>query len=66
MTNPMQAIHNIETGEVVEVELTTEQLALILEEKAKREAEKLKTEIDKAALFSRLGITAEEAALLLS
>lgn len=62
----MQAIHNIETGEVVEVELTTEQLALIFEEKAKKEAEKLKTETDKAALFSRLGITAEEAALLLS
>jgi hypothetical protein len=62
-------IHNAETGEVIEREMTTEELA-------QREADQLFTAARlqaeseaataKAALLDRLGITAEEAKLLLS
>jgi TusA-related sulfurtransferase len=61
-------VHNIETGEVLEVELDADELA----QQAKDIAENkiLKAEIKaeesaKAALLERLGITSDEAALLL-
>jgi hypothetical protein len=68
MTNPTIRIHNTETGEVIDREMTATELsdhnaelakaaAIHAEEAAKAEA--------KAALLDRLGITAEEAALLL-
>lgn len=60
--------HNLETGEVKEIKLTAKEVA---EKQASDLAESLKMEeaqdkaTAKAALLDRLGITAEEAALLL-
>ena len=70
---PTKLIINCETGEQTEVELTAEEIA-------QREADAVKAEADKAAkeaadaakaeakseLLDRLGLTAEEAALLVS
>ena len=60
------------TGEVSEIELTAEEVAqreadaiAAAEAKAAEEANKAAKAADKAALLERLGITAEEAALLL-
>lgn len=66
MTTPMHAIHNTETNEIVEIELDIAELALIQEQSAKNQAARLKAETDKAALLAKLGITADEAKLLLS
>ena len=61
------------TGEVSEIELTAEEVAqreadakAHAEAKAKEEADKAAAEAAKAELLARLGITAEEAALLLA
>ena len=61
------------TGEVQEVELTAEEIAqreadrIAFEaEQAAKEAEAAKAAADKAALLAKLGITADEAKLLLS
>jgi hypothetical protein len=66
-------IVNCETGEVSEVELTAEEVAqraadAIAAAKAKAEAEEeaKAKEVAKAALLAKLGITADEAALLLA
>jgi hypothetical protein len=62
-------IHNAETGEVIEREMTTQELAqreadqLVTAARLQAEAEAATA---KAALLDRLGITAEEAKLLLS
>lgn len=61
-------IHNIETGEVFEREMTEEELAQ--QAKDISEAQKTRAEAQakaeaKAALLERLGITEEEAKLLL-
>ena len=64
---------NCETGEVAEVELTAEEIAdreasaaaWAAEQEAKAEEERAKATA-KADLLERLGITAEEAQLLLS
>ena len=60
------------TGEVSEIELTQEEVAqreadaiAAAEAKALEDADKAAKAADKAALLERLGITAEEAALLL-
>ena len=60
------------TGEVSEIELTAEEVAqrdadakAAAEAKAAEEADKAAKEAAKAELLNRLGITAEEAALLL-
>ena len=69
MTTPQIAIHNVETGEIIEREMTAKELASIQAEaeafQAEKEAEATKA-IEKAALLTKLGITAEEAKLLLS
>jgi hypothetical protein len=69
MTRPMTRIHNIETNEVIDREMNDEEFAAY----EKRHAEWLAIqnqqaakEIEKAALLEKLGITADEAALLLS
>ena len=60
--------HNVETGEVIEREATTEEIvqaeldAAATVEKLAKEAAKTEA---KAALLERLGITEEEAKLLL-
>jgi hypothetical protein len=60
--------HNVETGEVVEVEMTKDELAqfkLDQEAAIARTAQAEAKATAKAALLERLGITAEEASLLL-
>lgn len=60
--------HNVETGEIIERELTSEEL---IQQKIDFEAEELRIAANKqkaiarAALLERLGITEEEAKLLL-
>ena len=69
MTNPMIKIHNTETGEVIEREMSADELAQQVADKAEGDAikaAKAKAEADKAALLAKLGITADEAKLLLS
>lgn len=76
MTNPMIKIHNMETGEIIEREMTANEIADLeiskAEIKAIRQAEE-KAEIDKIALeqkkqavLNKLGLTDEEAAALLA
>ena len=61
--------HNVETGEVFERDATPEEIEqkelYAAEDAAKAEAEAEKNEV-KAALLKRLGITEDEAKLLLS
>lgn len=61
--------HNVETGEIIERDATAEELAQYELDAQEREA--LLAEVQakataKAALLERLGITADEAKLLLS
>jgi hypothetical protein len=69
MTKTTKIIHNIETGEILTVELTADELAQAEIETAESierlEAETTK-ENQKAALLEQLGITADQAKLLLS
>jgi hypothetical protein len=73
MTKPTKLIINCETKEQVEVELTDEEIAQLEADRAKVEADRATKEAEdatkaeaKAELLDRLGITAEEAKLLLS
>ena len=69
MANPIIRIHNSETNEVIDREMTAEEFdAYKLDKIAIAEAAKEKEakEAAKAALLAKLGITAEEASLLLS
>lgn len=62
-------VHNVETGEIVEREMTDEELnQWELDQTEMKAKEKLKMEAEaaKAALLQRLGITEDEAKLLLS
>lgn len=69
MTNPMIKIHDVETGEIIEREMNADELAqhqtdqLTAQVEAQSKATKAAA---KAALLERLGLTADEAALLLS
>ena len=68
MTKPMIRIHDISTDEVIDREMTNEEYAAFQADQELQLAEKAKAEqvaADRAALLARLGITAEEAALLL-
>jgi hypothetical protein len=63
---------NCATGEVSEIELTAEEVAqrtadaqAFADAKTAEDADKAAKAADKAALLERLGITADEAALLL-
>ena len=69
MTKPMIRIHNTETNEITDREMNDTELLEMAQSKKIRddhEAAKLQAATDKAALLAKLGITAEEAALLLS
>ena len=69
MEKLFNTIHNLETGEITQVELTAEDLAVMAADKIEAEAIKAaqqQAEADKAALLAKLGITADEAKLLLS
>jgi hypothetical protein len=69
MTKPTIKIHNVQTGEIIEREMSAAELKqyeadqLAFEAKTQAEAQKA---IDKAALLEQLGITADQAKLLLS
>ena len=70
---PTKLIINCETGEQTEVELTAEEIAQREADAVKAEADRVAKEaadaakaIAKAELLAKLGITAEEATLLLS
>lgn len=69
MTKSMIQDHNSATGEIIEREMTAEEIAIheadILEKKA-QDADKAAKDAARAELLTRLGITAEEAALLLA
>ena len=68
MSRPMIRIHNVETDEVIDREMTNAEFAQYEADQAAQAAqaaaEAAKAE-EKAALLERLGITAEEAQLLL-
>lgn len=68
MTRPFILEHNVETDTVIEREMNDEEYAQFeIDQQAKleRDAELEKAKADKAALLSKLGITADEAKLLL-
>jgi len=69
MSKPIVVIHNLETNEITEREMNAEELAQWEKDQAQSLAEKqAQAELAeaKAALLDRLGITADEAKLLLS
>jgi hypothetical protein len=69
MTNPMIKIVNVETGEEIEREMNADELTVYNADKASHEAavaEIQKKAADREALLTKLGISSEEAALLLS
>jgi hypothetical protein len=67
MTNQIITIHNAETNEVIEREMTTEEIAWLESANAPYQPteEEIAKAAAKAALLDKLGITAEEAVLLL-
>jgi hypothetical protein len=68
MSNPTIKIHNVETGEVIEREMNAKELAQFkanqTQNQATQDAEIAKA-AEKAALLAKLGITEDEAKLLL-
>ena len=69
MTKPMIRIHNTETNEVIDREMNAAEFAQYKTDEqleAARQAEAEVKATEKAALLVRLGITADEAKLLLS
>lgn len=68
MTKPMIRIHNLETNEIIDREMNDDEFLQYQSDKADAEL-KAKADADaanaKAVLLDRLGITAEEAQLLL-
>ena len=69
MTRPMVRIHNVETNEVIDREMNNDEFAK-WEIAAAKEAAELQTIADqeaaKLALLKKMGLTADEAKLLLS
>lgn len=68
-TRPMVRIHDLTTDEIIDREMNDEEFAAYEAMTAAYEAEKLAAEqqaIAKAELLAKLGITEEEAKLLLS
>lgn len=69
MTKQFRLEHNLETGEIVEIELTAEEIAELQNIKASVDAQRAaeaETAAEKAAVLAKLGLTAEEAAALLA
>jgi hypothetical protein len=69
MTNPTIRIHNTETGEVIDREMTVDEFAQYEATKIADAAEKAQAEAKataRQAILDRLGLTADEAALLFS
>lgn len=69
MSKPMIRIHNTETDEIIDREMTSAEFAKFKADQAINETRLAEAEAKataKAELLARLGITAEEAQLLLS
>jgi hypothetical protein len=69
MTHPITKIHNVETDEVIEREMTDEEFAVysaIQEEIQSEELAKSETEIKKQEVLAKLGLTADEVTALLA
>jgi|MesohylFT_1024984.scaffolds.fasta_scaffold26882_2 hypothetical protein len=69
MPNPTIRIHNTETGEVIDRQMTADEFADYQAQQEideAKEAERAAKEAAKAELLERLGITAMEAKLLLA
>jgi hypothetical protein len=69
MTKPMIKLHNAETGEIVEREMNDAEILQWETDKANHVATlaaETKAAAEKAALLAKLGITDDEAKLLLS
>ncbi len=69
MTNPTIRIHDLATDKVIDREMNDEEYAQHQTDVATAEAKaiaKAEAEAEKAALLAKLGITADEAKLLLS
>jgi len=69
MTIQTIIIHNATTGEVIEREMTSEELAQLAIDETNLQAQKqaeVQKATEKAALLAKLGITDDEAKLLLS
>ena len=69
MTRPIVRIHNTETDEIIDREMTAAEFKEYEANQISNLASKAEAEAKataKAALLSKLGITADEAALLLS
>ena len=69
MTKPMIKLVNAETGEEVQREMNAEELAQWDKDIAEAEAQKAEAALkaaEKSALLAKLGITEDEAKLLLS
>ncbi len=69
MSKLFKIIHNVTTGEIQQLDLTSEEIAVIKADElaALAEAEALAQKAtQKAALLDRLGITEDEAKLLLA
>jgi hypothetical protein len=58
--------HNVETGEITQIELTASEIKEIQTKAAEATLLESKQVNEKAALLSKLGITEDEAKLLLS
>lgn len=68
MTRPMVRIHNLSTDEFIDREMNDEEFAQYEADQAEaaaQAAEEVAKAAEKAALLERLGITADEAKLLL-
>jgi len=64
----MITIHNLATGEVIEREMNAEELAQLkvdAQAQAKRDAEQAAKDAAKQAVLNKLGLSADEIALLL-
>jgi hypothetical protein len=65
---PMIRIHNVETNEVIDREMNDDEFAQYEADKAKQTAKKAEAEakaIQRQAILDRLGLTADEAKLIL-
>jgi hypothetical protein len=68
MTNPTIRIHNVETDEIIDREMTAEEFAEYQADQAVQAAKQAEAEAKaeaRQAVLDRLGLTADEAALLL-
>jgi hypothetical protein len=67
MTNPMTRIHNTETGEIIDRPMTDEEYAVYLDgfKEPILTEEELAKAAKRQALLDKLGITEDEAKLLL-